>query len=79
MPGKSARKTEEELRIIYQKFFQKAKQLLKKEGIIIMYANEKKCVMNCLKKNSVYHLIKEYEINKKEGTYVWIIKYLPEN
>lgn len=78
MPGKSARKTEDELKVLFEKFFKQAKQVLTEDGLIVMYANEKKCVTGCLKKFKEFQQIKEYEINKKEGTYVWIIRYIPK-
>lgn len=67
------RKTEEEIKSLYRGLFQKAPSVLKEQGIIILYTNEREYAHQELKKARAFHLIKEYEINKREGTYLLII------
>lgn len=73
---KGIRKNENNNFLFYKKFFAQAKTVLKNEGIIILYTNEKPYVVKCLNDNTDYKLQKEYVINKKEGTYLFIIKYI---
>lgn len=72
---KISRKTESELTNLYTKFFKGACTVLKDDGKIILYTNEKTYVKDNIRDNSNYKILKEYEINKKEGTYLFIINY----
>lgn len=74
MTSPLGRKSEEEIAFWYHGLFHKAPSVLKKEGMMILYANERLCVQQELRKTKAFKLIKEYEINKKEGTYLFIIK-----
>ncbi|ROR29437.1 putative RNA methylase family UPF0020 [Mobilisporobacter senegalensis] len=72
---KGSRKYEKDLESLYIKFFQQAGTVLKEDGKIILYSNEPTYVRNYLRNNPNYKLMKEFEINKKEGTYLFIINY----
>lgn len=75
MPRVMGHKEEEEIFTIYQKFFVKASEHLKKAGVIIMYSHNKDFVKKLMNQNS-YRLEQEYEISKKEGAYLFIIRYI---
>lgn len=71
MPFRIGRKTEEEICELYELFFPAAKKVLKEHGIIVMYTHDRDYAkQEALKSGFV--LREEYEISKKEGTYVMI-------
>lgn len=72
---KISRKSESELTNLYIKFFKQASAVLKDNGKIILYTNERTYVKDCTRNNSSYKILKEFEINKKEGTYVFVINF----
>ena len=74
MPFKSGVREEKELFEIYQKFFLKAKKHLKEDGIIIMYSHNRDYVKKLCTKP--YKIEKEFEISMREGTYLFIIRYM---
>ena len=74
MPFKSGVREEKELFEIYQKFFLKAKKHLKEDGIIIMYSHNRDHVKKLCTKP--YKIEKEFEISMREGTYLFIIRYM---
>jgi Predicted N6-adenine-specific DNA methylase len=73
MPFVTGHKQEDEIFELYQKFFSAARGHLEEQGTIIMYSHNKEFVLKCLNKKW-YRIIKEYEISKKEGCYLFIIK-----
>ncbi|MEG1457918.1 MAG: methyltransferase [Acetivibrio sp.] len=74
MPTVTGRKSEEEIHSVYRRFFDKAKEHLENNGMIIMYSHNDKIVRNLIMR-SEYHLEEEWEISKKEGTYVFAIRW----
>lgn len=72
MPTVSGRKDDKEIFELYQRFFLKAKEVLKEEGLIILYSHNKDFVKRCMDKRW-YKLEKEFELSKKEGCYLFII------
>ncbi len=72
MPVKG-KKTKEEMDAFYDAFFGKAKTLLKKDGVMIMYTNEVSFVKKQLRLRQEYRLLQEYCIRKKEQFYLFII------
>jgi len=70
----SGHKEENEIYQIYRRFFEKAPQHLENDGIIIMYTHNRDYVKK-LAVRSVYYLEAEYEISRKEGAYLMIIRY----
>lgn len=73
MPFCIGRKTEEEIRDVYERFFPAARKVLKKHGIVIMYTHDREQVKEFSSRNK-FKLLKEYEISMREGTYVMILK-----
>lgn len=73
MPSVQGRKTEDEVFGIYKRFFKKAGSHLKDQGVIILYSHNRNMV-GTLALSMNYKIVKEWEISKKEGTYVYVIK-----
>ena len=72
MPVKG-KKTKEEMDAFYDSFFEKARTLLKKDGVIIMYTNEVSFVKKQLRLKKEYRLLQEFCVRKKEQFYLFII------
>lgn len=72
MPFKLGKTTEEGVRGLYERFFCAAPQYLTPEGIMILYTHNRELVHTLAEKNG-FHIIQEYEISKKEGTFVCIL------
>lgn len=73
MPRVMGHKEEEEILLLYKRFFTKASKHLNEDGIIILYSHNPEYT----KKYSVingYKILEEFEINKKEGAYVYVLK-----
>lgn len=74
MPFRIGRINEEEIFIIYKQFFNKAPQHLKPGGLVVLYSHNKGYVKQMIAGTDFY-LLKEYEISKREETYVFILQY----
>lgn len=72
MPFRIGRKTEEEIYDLYQNFFKSAGSFLKEDGIMILYSHDRDYVKKLAPKHG-FHIIKEYEFSRKEGTYVYVL------
>lgn len=72
MPVKG-KKTREEQEALYQRFFQKAQEVLKPDGIMILYSNEKGYIKKQIRLNESWKLLKEICMNEKEGFSIYII------
>lgn len=66
-------KTKEEMDLLYRRFFQKAKEVLTEQGMIIMYTNETGLVKKQLRINKQFKLIQETCMQKKNDFYLLII------
>ena len=66
-------KEEREIFDLYRRFFQKAKEHLKKNGIMILYSHNPEYMKKLLNPRE-YRLEQEYEISKKEKAYLYIIR-----
>lgn len=73
MPFKIGRVAEDEIFELYQQFFKKIPSLLKDGAVVILYTHNRDFVKP-LASRTGFKLLKEYEISKKEGTYVVILK-----
>lgn len=72
MPFSNSKNREQEITDLYQMFFKKAKTHLKEDGVIIMYTHNRELVLK-FSKAVGYQIRKNYEISRKEGTYVIIL------
>lgn len=73
MPEKG-QKTKEEQDRLYGTFFQKAKEILRNKGLILMYSNEKGFVKKQLRIQEAFTLLQEYEMDEKGICYLFIIE-----
>lgn len=69
--GKS---TKEEMDQLYAAFFQKASQVLKAQGTVILYSCETGFVKKQLRLHSEFHLKMEFELRKKDDAHLFIIE-----
>lgn len=72
MPFETGRLREEDVYELYRKFFGCIGGFLKEDGVMILYSRNKGFVRP-LAGQSDFAILKEYEISKKEGTYVLIL------
>lgn len=75
MPSIRGRQEEEALFTLYKKFFMKAKEHLKQDGIIVLYTHNRDFVRRLGSKDG-FRIEKEFEISMREGTYVFVIRYM---
>lgn len=78
MPRIMGQKDRKEITYIYKQFWKKAKEHLKINGILVLFTYD----MDVLKqtvRNEWYTILKEYEISKKEGAYLFICKRIDED
>jgi 23S rRNA G2445 N2-methylase RlmL len=75
MPRKMGHTEESQIIELYRRFFTKAREHLKKDAVMILYSHNRELVRKLLNPK-LYRLEKEYEISKKEGSYVYIIRNL---
>lgn len=61
---------------LYARFFTKSLEILKKDGLIIMYSNEKGLVKKHLRLQPGFKLLREFSFYEKEGYSVFIIAKL---
>lgn len=69
------KKTKQEMDAFYRDFFEKAKEILAKEAVIIMYTNEVGFVKKQLRLQSAYTLLQETCMEKKNNFYLLILGY----
>ncbi len=74
MPYRVAGVTEAEIVEIYERFFEAVPKLLKKEALLVLYSHDRE-LMEQMITGPQFHLLKECEISKREGTCVFVIKY----
>lgn len=73
MPFAQGRKTSLEIFEIYQKFFEFAGKVVRKNGIIVLYTHDKTYV-DKLSFKSGFNILKKCQINVKENTWVYVIR-----
>ena len=72
MPRVTGHKLENEIADIYKRFFVKAGEHLMSDGVIVLHSYEPELVRKYVKPN--YHIVKEFELSKKERSYLFIIR-----
>lgn len=70
------KQTHSEMELFYERFFDKAKQILAKGGIIVMYSNEIGFVKKLIRLRPEYKLLQETCILDKKGFYLFVIRYM---
>ena len=70
------KQTRSEMELFYERFFDKAKQILATDGIIVMYSNEIGFVKKQIRLRPEYKLLQETCILDKKGFYLFVIRYI---
>lgn len=70
------KQTRSEMELFYERFFDKAKQILAEGGIIVMYSNEIGFVKKQIRLRPEYKLLQETCILDKKGFYLFVIRYM---
>ena len=60
---------------LYHRFFEKSRTHLKNRGIMILYSGEKNIIKKYLRLLPEYKLLREFPMNSREGTGVFVIEY----
>ena len=68
------KKTREEQDAFYQSFFEKAEDVLKPGGIMVLYSNEKGFIKKQLRLREEWKLVNEFCLNEKEDFSVYVIR-----
>lgn len=69
------KKTRQEMETFYERFFDKAKEILADEAIIVMYSNEIGFVKKQIRLREEYRLLQETCILDKKDFYLFVIRY----
>ena len=69
------KKSREEMDAFYAAFFEKSKEILADEAVLILYSNEIGFVKKQLRLHREYRLIQEFAIQKKTGDTLFVIGY----
>lgn len=76
MPVVTGKHTYEDIVRIYSRFFKKSSELLNSAGVIVMYSNEKKLVLENVKNQKEFEMAEEFVVSKKDERYIFVIKKL---
>jgi len=78
MPVKGKNCTAHDLDFLYGKLFDKAEQMVKPGGMLLLYSHDKAFVKKQLREYKSMQLLKEWLIGEKEGSWFFVIAYYPE-
>lgn len=73
MPFQIGRITEEDVEEIYERFFNSISDYLNPDALMILYSHNKELVERFAPRSRFY-IYKSFEISKKEGTYVLLLR-----
>lgn len=73
MPFRIGRITKEDIYMLYDRFFRKAKSFLRDDGIMILYSRNADYIRQMGPENG-FCIVKTYEISMKEGTCVFVLE-----
>lgn len=73
MPFQIGRTKDEEIYEIYERFFTGISKYLTEAGLLVLYSHDSEYVTQMGPKNH-FRILKEYELSKREGTYVFILR-----
>jgi tRNA G10 N-methylase Trm11 len=74
MPQVTASRPAGEIRDLYLRFFVCAGDCLKDEAILVLYATEPDFVLQGVRRNPEYRILRRHEINEKNHTTVFVIR-----
>lgn len=73
MPRAMGHVKEDEIYSLYQRFFRKAHEHMEQGGIMVLYSHNRDFVKR-LMNPAIYRMEEEFELSKKEGAYLFIIR-----
>lgn len=76
-PVKGGNLTGHQLEFLYGKFFEKAEDLLKPEGFILLYSHDRAFVKRQLREHRAMKLLKEWPMGGREESWLYAIRYEP--
>ena len=77
MPVKGRNCTGHELDFLYGKLFDKAEQMIKAGGILLLYSHDKSFIKKQLREHRSMRLLQEWQIGDREGSWFFVIQYHP--
>lgn len=75
MPFAIGRVTQEEIDYLYEDFFKKSRDVLRKGGRIIMYTHDRRLAEEMAAENG-YRILQQWQVNVKEATDLMVLKCL---
>lgn len=75
MPQVTAAKPKQEIRILYREFFRKVQIHLKPEAVLVLYATEPQFVKEAVAEHNGYRMEKQFVLNEKNQTSVFVISW----
>ena len=73
MPRVIGQKSQKEITGIYKEFWKKAKEHLKDGGVLVLFTYDRDILKQTIREEW-YTILKEFEISKKEGAYLFLLK-----
>ena len=73
MPQVTSSKGEAEISLLYERFFEKASALLKRNAVIVMYTTQPEFVRREVRRYADYRIAESYMINEKNNTTIFVI------
>lgn len=74
MPRVMGQKTAKEIQELYQKFWKKIQEHIGQGAILVLYCYDKDIFQTTIPSER-FHVLENFEISKKEGSYVFVIRY----
>lgn len=74
MPFDTVRKSEEEISSLFERFFKNLRNFLMTENVLILYTHNRDYLCKYAAQFG-YKTIEEFEISKKEGAYLFVLRY----
>ena len=74
LPGQNKNRNEEQMNVLYQKFFEKALMHVKEGGILLLYSCEKALIQKNCRRYPQYQFRREYVINEKEKQSLFVLQ-----
>lgn len=76
-PVKGGNLTGHQLEFLYGKFFEKAAELLRPEGFVLLYSHDRAFVKKQLREHKAMKLLKEWPMGGREESWLYAIRYEP--
>ena len=76
LPGVTRTKDMEQITRLYEGFFKKVPEVLKENGILVLYTPEESILLYCLKKFSYLERLGRWVINEREGSVLFVLKLI---